>query len=163
MCLSLTRNAAGAPNLHGRNAAVAKLHQRAQRQQFAKPIGDRFRDRFRCSQLASWRSKSAPAGASSRDTPALRPHSPRMNFNRHAKHAAAIRGSYPEIRRSARCQRSISSQCPAVESVPGKVRRRLVLKGTRMPVSGIFENPEAGANIDDIMSGSTGSTVSKSK
>jgi uncharacterized protein (DUF433 family) len=26
-----------------------------------------------------------------------------------------------------------------------------VLKGTRMPVSAIFENLEAGANIDDIM------------
>jgi uncharacterized protein (DUF433 family) len=43
------------------------------------------------------------------------------------------------------------SQCPAVESVPGKVSGAWVLKGTRMPVSAIFENMEAGANIDDIM------------
>ena len=43
------------------------------------------------------------------------------------------------------------SQCPAVESVPGKVTGAWVLKGTRMPVSTIFENIEAGANIDDIM------------
>src|SRR6266700_6864694 len=43
------------------------------------------------------------------------------------------------------------SQCPAVESVPGKVSGAWVLKGTRMPVSAIFENLEAGANIDDIM------------
>jgi uncharacterized protein (DUF433 family) len=43
------------------------------------------------------------------------------------------------------------SQCPAVESVPGKLSGAWVLKGTRMPVSAIFENLEAGANIDNIM------------
>jgi uncharacterized protein (DUF433 family) len=43
------------------------------------------------------------------------------------------------------------SECPAVESIPGKVGGAWVLKGTRMPVSSIFENLEAGANIDDIM------------
>jgi uncharacterized protein (DUF433 family) len=43
------------------------------------------------------------------------------------------------------------SQCPAVESVPGKLSGAWVLKGTRMPVSAIFENLQAGANIDDIM------------
>lgn len=43
------------------------------------------------------------------------------------------------------------SQCPAVESVPGKVSGAWVLKGTRMPVSAIFENLEAGASLDDIM------------
>lgn len=43
------------------------------------------------------------------------------------------------------------SQCPAVESVPGKVSGAWVLKDTRMPVSAIFENLEAGASIDDIM------------
>ena len=43
------------------------------------------------------------------------------------------------------------AQCPAVESVPGKVSGAWVLKDTRMPVSAIFENLEAGASIDDIM------------
>jgi uncharacterized protein (DUF433 family) len=43
------------------------------------------------------------------------------------------------------------SQCPAVESIPGKVSGARVLRGTRMPVSVIFENLEAGANIDNIM------------
>ena len=43
------------------------------------------------------------------------------------------------------------SQCPAVESVPGKVSGAWVLKGARMPVSAILENLEAGANTDDIM------------
>ncbi len=43
------------------------------------------------------------------------------------------------------------SHCPAVESVPGKLSGAWVLKGTRMPVSAIFENLEAAANIDNIM------------
>jgi len=43
------------------------------------------------------------------------------------------------------------SQCSAVESIPGKVSGAWVLRGTRMPVSVIFENLQAGANIDDIM------------
>ncbi|HET9363829.1 MAG TPA: DUF433 domain-containing protein [Candidatus Angelobacter sp.] len=43
------------------------------------------------------------------------------------------------------------SQCPAVERVPGKVSGAWVLWGTRMPVATIFENLEAGANIDDIL------------
>jgi uncharacterized protein (DUF433 family) len=43
------------------------------------------------------------------------------------------------------------SQCPAVERIPGKVSGAWVLRGTRMPVSTIFENLEAGANIDDIL------------
>jgi uncharacterized protein (DUF433 family) len=43
------------------------------------------------------------------------------------------------------------SQCPAVESIPGKVSGAWVLKGTRMPVATIFDNLAAGANIDDIM------------
>jgi uncharacterized protein (DUF433 family) len=43
------------------------------------------------------------------------------------------------------------SQCSAVESVPGKLSGAWVLKGTRMPVSAIFENIEAGASIDDII------------
>ena len=43
------------------------------------------------------------------------------------------------------------SQCPAVERVPGKVSGAWVLRGTRMPVATIFENLEAGANIEDIL------------
>lgn len=43
------------------------------------------------------------------------------------------------------------SQCPAVESVPGKVSGAWVLRGTRMPVATIFENLEAGASLDDIL------------
>ena len=42
------------------------------------------------------------------------------------------------------------SQCPAVESVPGKVSGAWVLRGTRMPVATIFKNIEAGANINEI-------------
>jgi len=43
------------------------------------------------------------------------------------------------------------SQCPAVESIPGKVSGAWVFKDTRMPVSLVFENLEAGAKIDEIM------------
>src|SRR5215470_18819365 len=43
------------------------------------------------------------------------------------------------------------SQCAAVESVPGKVSGAWVFKNTRMPVSLVFENLEAGATIDEIM------------
>lgn len=42
------------------------------------------------------------------------------------------------------------SQCPAVESVPGRVSGAWVLKGTRMPVSVIFENLEAGLSVKEI-------------
>ena len=43
------------------------------------------------------------------------------------------------------------SQCPAVESVPGKRSGAWVFKGTRMPVSTVFENLESGASIEEIM------------
>jgi uncharacterized protein (DUF433 family) len=43
------------------------------------------------------------------------------------------------------------SQCPVVESIPGKVSGAWVFKDTRMPVSIVFENLEAGASIDEIM------------
>ena len=42
------------------------------------------------------------------------------------------------------------SQCPAVESIPGKVSGAWVFKETRLPVSIVFENLEAGATIDEI-------------
>jgi uncharacterized protein (DUF433 family) len=43
------------------------------------------------------------------------------------------------------------SQCPAVESVPGRLSGAWVFRDTRMPVSAVFENLEAGATIDDII------------
>ena len=43
------------------------------------------------------------------------------------------------------------SQCSVVESIPGKVSGAWVLKNTRFPVATIFENIEAGANIDNIL------------
>jgi uncharacterized protein (DUF433 family) len=43
------------------------------------------------------------------------------------------------------------SQCPTVESVPGKVSGAWVFRGTRMPVATVFENLEAGASIDEII------------
>jgi uncharacterized protein (DUF433 family) len=43
------------------------------------------------------------------------------------------------------------SQCPAVESIPGKVSGAWVFRGTRMPVSVIFENLEDGMTIGELI------------
>jgi uncharacterized protein (DUF433 family) len=42
------------------------------------------------------------------------------------------------------------SQCPAVESIPGKVSGAWVFRGTRMPVQTVFENLEAGMSAKEI-------------
>lgn len=43
------------------------------------------------------------------------------------------------------------SQCPAVESIPGKRSGAWVFKDTRTPVSVVFDNLEAGATVAEIM------------
>jgi uncharacterized protein (DUF433 family) len=43
------------------------------------------------------------------------------------------------------------SQCPAVESVPGKVSGAWVFRGTRLPVATIFENLEDGMTLEEVM------------
>ena len=43
------------------------------------------------------------------------------------------------------------SQCPAVESVPGRRGGAWVLKDSRMPVATVFENLEAGSDIEEII------------
>ena len=43
------------------------------------------------------------------------------------------------------------SQCPAVESIPGKVSGAWVFKDTRTPVAIVFENLEDGLTIDEVM------------
>lgn len=43
------------------------------------------------------------------------------------------------------------SQCPAVESVPERMSGAWVFRGTRMPVTTVFENLEAGATVDEIL------------
>lgn len=42
------------------------------------------------------------------------------------------------------------SQCPAVESIPGKVSGAWVFKNTRTPVSTVFENLQD-MNVDEVM------------
>lgn len=39
------------------------------------------------------------------------------------------------------------SQCPAVESIPGKVSGAWVFRGTRMPVQTVFDNLAAGLSV----------------
>jgi uncharacterized protein (DUF433 family) len=43
------------------------------------------------------------------------------------------------------------SQCPAVESIPAKRSGAWVFRGTRTPVSVVFDNLEVGASINEIM------------
>ena len=43
------------------------------------------------------------------------------------------------------------SQCPVVESIPGKVSGAWVFRGTRMPVAAVFENLEDGMSIDELV------------
>jgi uncharacterized protein (DUF433 family) len=43
------------------------------------------------------------------------------------------------------------SQCPAVESIPGKRSGAWVFRDSRTPVSVVFDNLEVGASIDEIM------------
>ena len=43
------------------------------------------------------------------------------------------------------------SQCPAVESVAGRLDGAWVFRDTRMPVSAEFENLEAGVSIEEII------------
>ena len=43
------------------------------------------------------------------------------------------------------------SQCPAVESIPGKVSGAWLFKGTRTPVALVFENLEDGMTIDELI------------
>jgi uncharacterized protein (DUF433 family) len=43
------------------------------------------------------------------------------------------------------------SQCPAVESIPGKRSGAWVFKNTRMPVATVFENLESGLTVEEVM------------
>ena len=43
------------------------------------------------------------------------------------------------------------SQCDAVESVPDRRSGAWVFKGTRMPVATIFENLEAGSDLEELV------------
>jgi uncharacterized protein (DUF433 family) len=43
------------------------------------------------------------------------------------------------------------SQCAAVESVPGKLGGAWVFRGTRIPVSVVFENMDDGLTISEVV------------
>lgn len=43
------------------------------------------------------------------------------------------------------------SRCLAVERVPGKVGGVWLFKGTRVPVSALFENLEGGARVSEFL------------
>jgi uncharacterized protein (DUF433 family) len=60
------------------------------------------------------------------------------------------RPGYPELRRQNMATLDWS-QCPVVESVPDRLNGAWVFRETRMPVSAVFENLEAGATVDQIV------------
>jgi uncharacterized protein (DUF433 family) len=43
------------------------------------------------------------------------------------------------------------SKCSVVERVPGKVSGAWLFKGTRVPVTALFENLEGGATVNDFL------------
>jgi uncharacterized protein (DUF433 family) len=43
------------------------------------------------------------------------------------------------------------SKCSAVERIPGKVSGAWLFKGTRVPVTALFENLEDGATVDNFL------------
>ena len=43
------------------------------------------------------------------------------------------------------------SKCPGVEQIPGKVSGAWVFRGTRVPVSALFENLKDGASIEQFL------------
>lgn len=42
------------------------------------------------------------------------------------------------------------SQCPAVESIPGKVSGAWVFRGTRVPVAAVFENLKC-SSLEEVL------------
>jgi uncharacterized protein (DUF433 family) len=51
------------------------------------------------------------------------------------------------------------SQCEAVESIPGKLGGAWVFRGTRIPVSVVFENMDDGLTISEIVALYEGLTI----
>lgn len=43
------------------------------------------------------------------------------------------------------------SKCPGVEQIPGKVSGAWLFTDSRLPVSALFENLEAGATVEEFM------------
>ena len=43
------------------------------------------------------------------------------------------------------------SKCPGVERIPGKVSGAWLFTDSRLPVSALFENLEAGATVEEFM------------
>nr|VFK23117.1 MAG: Uncharacterized conserved protein, DUF433 family [Candidatus Kentron sp. LFY] len=55
------------------------------------------------------------------------------------------------------------TDCPAVERDPGRVSGALVFRGTRVPVSALFENLEDGAKLSEFVSWFPGVTLDQAR
>ena len=58
---------------------------------------------------------------------------------------------------------NIWSSCEAVERDPNKVSGAWVFRGTRVPVTALFENLEDGAQIDDFVAWFPGVSVQQAR
>nr|VFJ74092.1 MAG: Uncharacterized conserved protein, DUF433 family [Candidatus Kentron sp. FW] len=55
------------------------------------------------------------------------------------------------------------TDCPSVERNPGKVSGVWVFRGTRVPVSALFENIEDGAGLSEFVSWFSGVTLQQAR
>lgn len=55
------------------------------------------------------------------------------------------------------------SDCPAVERDPERVSGTWVFRGTRVPVSALFENLEDGASVTDFVDWFPGVTIEQAR
>jgi uncharacterized protein (DUF433 family) len=55
------------------------------------------------------------------------------------------------------------SECPAVERDPERVSGSFVFRGTRVPVSALFENLEDGASVTDFVAWFPGVTIAQAR
>jgi uncharacterized protein (DUF433 family) len=55
------------------------------------------------------------------------------------------------------------SSCPAVERDPERVSGAWVFRGTRVPVSALFENLEDGASVNDFVAWFPGVTIDQAR
>lgn len=55
------------------------------------------------------------------------------------------------------------SECPAVERDPERVSGAWVFRGTRVPLSALFENLEDGASVTDFVAWFPGVTIEQAR
>jgi uncharacterized protein (DUF433 family) len=78
----------------------------------------------------------------------------------HRKIVCIVEGTFPEVYSY---DMSDWSSCPAVERDPNKVSGSWVFRGTRVPVSALFENLEDGGQLSDFVAWFPGVTLQQAR